>query len=151
MSDSSLSPEARLTLAAVLDEIIPASPDGSLPGAGALEIGSYVEEKLGAAVEAVAAGLAALDQLAQERGATSFRAVPKDERLALLNEVAESHTGLLGSLIFHGYGGYYQSPQVVENLGLEARPPHPKGYELEPGDRGLLDEVRARTKLYRDA
>ena len=30
-------------------------------------------------------------------------------------------------------------PQVVEGLGLEARPPHPKGYEMEPNDLGLLD------------
>jgi hypothetical protein len=45
---------------------------------------------------------------------------------------------------------YYQAPRVVEALGLEARPPHPKGYEVELGDLTLLDEVRRRGKLYRD-
>ena len=40
---------------------------------------------------------------------------------------------------------------VVEGLGLEDRPPYPKGYEVEAGDLSLLDPVRARPKLYRDA
>ncbi|MBW2421934.1 MAG: gluconate 2-dehydrogenase subunit 3 family protein [Deltaproteobacteria bacterium] len=151
MSDPSFSPDTQRTLAAVLDEIIPASRDGALPGAGALGVGVYVEERLGTAAEAVTAGLAALEELAMGRGAAGFCAAAREDRLPLLNEVSESHPGLLGSLIFHGYGGYYQDPRVVEALGLEARPPHPKGYELESGDLGLLDAVRARPKLYRDA
>ena len=46
--------------------------------------------------------------------------------------------------------GYYQNPAVVTALGLEPRPPHPDGYELEPGDLGLLADVRKSGKLYRD-
>jgi hypothetical protein len=33
---------------------------------------------------------------------------------------------------------------------MEARPPHPKGYEMAPHDLSLLDPVRRREKLYRD-
>jgi hypothetical protein len=34
---------------------------------------------------------------------------------------------------------------------MEPRPPFPEGFEVEEGDWSLLDPVRARPKLYRDA
>jgi len=40
---------------------------------------------------------------------------------------------------------------VVEAIGLESRPPYPKGYPLELGDLGLLDPVRNRPRFYREA
>jgi hypothetical protein len=39
---------------------------------------------------------------------------------------------------------YYRDDRVMVSLGLEARPPFPKGYVLEQGDWSLLDPVRAR-------
>jgi hypothetical protein len=45
---------------------------------------------------------------------------------------------------------YYQDDQVVVALGMEARPPFPKGNVVEPGDLSLLDPVRARKQIYRD-
>jgi len=140
----------RTLLDCVLDEILPAREDPALPGAGALGIGSYVVEKLGDALPLITSGLEALDQLAADRGAADFASAPADERVALLNEVAAGQPGLLESLVFHGYCGYYQDPRVVEALGLAARPPHPEGYPLETGDLGLLDPVRARPRLFRD-
>lgn len=146
MSDELL---AQRTFCAVLDELIPAR-DGSLPGAGSLGVGEYVEEKLGDATPLVAGALAALDALARERGAADFADLPAQERASLVREVAASHPGFVESLVFHTYNGYYQHPRVSVAIGLEARPPHPLGYELEPGDLSLLDPVRKRDKLYRD-
>ncbi len=68
----------------------------------------------------------------------------------VLNEIATTQPAFLPGLIFHGYVGYYQHPEVLEALGLEARPPHPKGYEMEPTDFSLLDDVRRRERLYRE-
>lgn len=151
MSTPPSTTDAHHTLASVLDEIIPARGDGLLPGAGALGIADYVRERLGEAGAVIAAGLSALDQRAAGRGAASFGALPGEARARLLNEVAAGHPGFLECLIFHTYAGYYQQERVVEALGLEPRPPHPEGYELEPGDLSRLDAVRARSKLYRDA
>ena len=147
MSDELLSQRA---LCAVLDELIPAR-DASLPGAGSLGVGEYVGEKLGDATPLVAGGLAALDALARERGAADFADLPADERAPLIREAAPAHPGFVESLVFHTYNGYYQHPRVSVAIGLEARPPHPEGYELEAGDLGLLDAVRRRPRLYRDA
>jgi len=134
---------------AVLDQLIPARDDG-MPGAGTLGLGAYVEARLGDAQPGVAAGLAALDHRAREEGCEDFAGLGGPRAAELLREVAADHPGFLESLIFHAYSGYYQHPQVVESIGLEARPPFPGGYGLEPGDLGLLDDVRSRSRLYRE-
>jgi len=46
---------------------------------------------------------------------------------------------------------YYRDDRVVRSLGLEPRPPYPKGYVLEDGDWSLLDPVRARLPMWRRA
>ena len=46
---------------------------------------------------------------------------------------------------------YYRDDRVVRSLGLEPRPPYPKGHVLEDGDWSLLDPVRARPPMWRPA
>jgi hypothetical protein len=38
---------------------------------------------------------------------------------------------------------------VMRSIGMEARPPFPKGHELEQGDWSLLEPVRARGRIWR--
>src|SRR5262245_66003567 len=44
---------------------------------------------------------------------------------------------------------YYRDDRVVRSLGLEQRPPYPKGHVLEQGDWSLLDAVRGRRRMWR--
>lgn len=135
------------TLASVLDEIIPPSSDGKLPGAGELGVARYIDEALRKAPELrpmIAQGLIELEKLARQRYGQRFPELSKAEKVTLLNE----QTFML-PLTLHTYAGYYQNARVVEALGLEARAPHPKGYEMEPNDLTLLENVRRRPKLYR--
>ena len=46
---------------------------------------------------------------------------------------------------------YYRDDRVVRSLGLELRPPYPKGHVLEDGDWSLLDPVRRRPPMWRRA
>jgi hypothetical protein len=39
---------------------------------------------------------------------------------------------------------------VLRSLGMEPRPPFPKGHVVEQGDWSLLDAVRNRKPLWRD-
>ena len=152
-SDPVFSPDEERTLSSVLDEIIPPRSDGRLPGAGELGLARYIEHAVQQTPElgpAIAQGLAALDDLAGRRGARGFTALPGQDKLEVLNEIARTKPGFLPGLIFHTYAGYYQNGRVVEALGLEPRPPHPEGYEMEPSDLTLLDGVRQRRKLYRE-
>jgi hypothetical protein len=150
---SSFSPAESRALASVLDRIVPPNDDGRLPGAGEIGIAGHIEEVARATpglAPVIAQGLSALDDLAGRRGAADFAALPGPEQSELLRELTAAQPGFLPVLIFHTYSSYYQHARVVEALGLEARPPHPDGYELEPGDFGGLDRVRARSRLYRE-
>ena len=149
-SAMSFSPEQERALSSVLDEIIPRSEDGRLPGAGELGLVDYVARQARAIQPLIIQGVEALDELARSRGAPDFAALSRQERRVVLDEHTIQDPGFLPSLIFHTYMGYYHHDRVVSALGLEPRPPHPKGYELELGDLSLLDRVRQRPRLYRD-
>ena len=147
-NDHSFSADETRTLASVLDEIIPPSADGRLPGAGALGVAGYIEQALRNTPELrqmIVQGIADLDDQARQRHARSFSELSKPEKVALLNE-----QGFIFPLMFQTYIGYYQHHRVVEALGLAARPPHPKGYEMETNDLTLLDTVRRRGRLFRE-
>jgi hypothetical protein len=138
-------------LAAVLDTLIPASEDGAMPGAGAIGLAAIVREKSETMADLVERGLEAADTHARERGAPSFAGLSLADRTAVLRELETSEPGFVPGLVFQTFAAYYQHPRVLEALGLEPRPPHPKGYELEAGDLGGLERVRARGRLYREA
>jgi hypothetical protein len=144
-----LTPAQRATLDCVLDEIVPPSADGRMPGAGSLGLAAGVEAMLArnpGAVAALGEALAALEG----QGEARFSALAPPQRLAALNEFTARNPGFVPGLLFATYARYYQEPRVLEALGLEARPPHPGGHVLEPGDWSLLDAVRRRGKIYRD-
>jgi hypothetical protein len=141
-----LTPEQRATLSCVLDEIVPPSADGRLPGAGTLGLAGAVEgflQRTSGAVSGLARALEAL-------GAAGFAVLPTAQRAQALHDFEAKSPGLLPSLIAPTYVCYYQEPRVWVALGLEPRPPHPKGHVLEPGDLSLLEAVRRRGKIYRD-
>ena len=46
---------------------------------------------------------------------------------------------------------YYRDDRVLRSLGLELRPPFPKGHVLPDGDWSLLDPVKARPAKLRRA
>jgi len=145
---SGFSEDEKNVLVSVLDEIIPPSGDGKFPGAGQAGVGGYIEKALEGTPDLrsmIAQGLAELDDLGRGRGAAGFSALPRETKVDLLNQ-----QGFVLPLTLHAYAGYYQNPRVVAALGLEPRPPHPKGYEMEPNDLTLLDPVRRRPKLYRE-
>jgi hypothetical protein len=141
-----LTDEDRRTLAHVLDELVPPSDDGRMPGAGALGLAAWVEEAARGRSELerfLARTLAAL-------GSRGFAALERATRLELLNGIARAEPEAFRALLAVTYAGYYHQPRVVEALGLEPRPPFPKGYEVPPNDPALLDPVRRRAPFFRD-
>lgn len=142
------------TLAGILDHVIPPSADGRLPGAGSLGMAAQVAEAMRRAPEMELAVLPALDDAdaqARERHGRAFADLAPDQQRTLVETLESTHPALMPTLAFHAYVAYYQHPRVLAALGLEARPPHPTGYEMAPNDLGLLDAVRRRGKIYRDA
>jgi hypothetical protein len=127
----------------ILDTLIPASPDGRMPAAGALGLADVVRAETAGARDVVAAGLSALE----ERG---FGELDAEGRIAALREIEADQPEFVRTLLVPTCIAYYRHPDVLEGLGMEPRPPHPKGFELEAGDLAALDRVRRRGPIYRD-
>jgi hypothetical protein len=137
----------------VLDEIIPPSVDGSFPGAGELGVGERIEEALAERPEVrriIEQGLASIRNLAERHGPSGFGGLSKAQRVAVLGEVEAAEPATFGALVMQAYFGYYTDRRITDRLGVR-NPPQPDGYDLEPGDLRLLDPVRSRPRLWRDA
>jgi hypothetical protein len=144
--------EQKRTLACVLDEIIPPSADGRMPGAGEAGVAEHVAAALRSSPELeamVEQSLAALDAAARARGGCALAELPKPDQRAVIDQIAASEHALPPVVMLHAYAGYYHNPRVLAALGLEARPPHPRGYEMARDDLSLLEQVRARPPLFR--
>jgi hypothetical protein len=147
------SDDERRALASVLDQIIPESRDGTLPGAGQIGLAAYIEETQRKTPElrpAIDEGLTALGEILGARGAARLEDLDGAQRLEVMNELVAKAPAFVPGLVFHTYVAYYQHARVVEALGLEPRPPHPLGYALESGDLSLLDAVRRRGPIFRE-
>ena len=141
------SSDERRALACVLDAIVPPSADGRLPGAGAAGVATHVERVLRTLPDLramVAEGLRDLEVQARAQHDRPFVALGAAERAALV-----ALQGFSYALIPHTYIGYYQDDRVLAALGLDPRPPHPKGYAMPADDVTLLDPVKTRGARYR--
>ncbi len=134
-------------LRAIAAMIIPASAEFDVPGADDPVIQAdivatlgrdavLVHEALDELARLAGGPLASLDPARLEMVATEFRAKGGDPMAALTRVVLQC---------------YYRDDRVVRSLGLEPRPPFPKGHVLEDGDWSLLDPVRARPPFWRRA
>jgi hypothetical protein len=126
----------------VLDTLIPESEDGRMPGAGMLGLAHAVREQTAQAKDLIEAGLAAVE-------AAGFADLDLDGRVNALRELEASHPGFVPFLYMTLCVAYYQHPKVRVGLGLDAGPPYPKGYTLEPGNLDALERVRERGPLWR--
>ncbi len=147
-SDGALTAAQRETLVAVLDMIIPASGDGRFPSAAEVDVLDHIRESRRQLLPALRKDL---DRLAAERSVTAFAQLAKSDRARVMDQIRSAEPGFLKSLALETATRYYQDARVLHALGMEARPPFPEGYEVVSGDLSLLDPVRRRGKLYRDA
>lgn len=145
--DTSLSPAQIGDLCCIAGVMIPPSEEFGVPGADDALIIADILRSLGRDAGGVRA---ALTQLAALAGG-SFSALDETRRepvaAAFLSSKAPEVT-VLGRVVLQCY---YRDDRVMHSLGLEPRPPFPKGHTLEQGDWSLLDPVRAMPKLWRDA
>jgi len=126
--------------------MIPADAKRRLPGADDPAIQADVARTVGRDLPLVKEAIAAI--VVKSGGA--FAALGQDRREALINDYYAGRSApimILGRVIL---GAYYRDDRVLSALGVEPRPPFPKGYTVEQGDWSLLDAVRNRPQLWRD-
>ena len=147
--DPGFSAEHEQVMAALIEAILPASDDGHMPGAAALDLVSHVERSarqnpmLRPVIEY---GLTSLAALVAKRNPAGITGLPTSEWAAALREFTATDQFFLPAFLFLVYGGYYQHPRVVTALGLEPRAPHPQGYPMGADDWSVLDPVRGRRR-----
>lgn len=126
--------------------MIPASAEFNVPGADDPLIFGDMTRTIGRDLPDVRKALGALAELSSK----PFADLPEAERETIMTSFLASGGTALATLKRVILQCYYRDDRVVISLGLEPRPPFPKGHVLEQGDWSLLDPVKARPKMWRD-
>lgn len=146
-ADSFLTPAQRDDLRTLAGIIIPASGEFDVPGADDPAIQADMLATLGRDAAPVRM---ALEKLARIAGAPLASLDPARREAAALQLRAQGGSAI-AALTRVVLQCYYRDDRVVRSLGLEPRPPYPKGHVLEDGDWSLLNPVRARPPFWRRA
>jgi hypothetical protein len=132
-------------LRAIAGVMIPASEEFDVPGADDPLIQADIVATLGRDAGPVGEALDELRHLAGQ----PLAALDSARREAVALELRAQGGAAVATLARVVLQCYYRDDRVVRSLGLEPRPPYPKGHELEDGDWSLLDPVRARPPMWR--
>ena len=147
-ADSLLTPPQIDDLRAIAAMIIPASAEFDVPGADDPAIQADIVATLGRDTGLVRE---ALDELTRLAGRRPLASLDPGRRETVALELRAKGGAAVSTLTRVVLQCYYRDDRVVRSLGLEPRPPYPKGHVLEDGDWSLLDPVRARPPMWRCA
>jgi hypothetical protein len=142
-----LTAEQRRSLRCLADIMIPASAEYGVPGAGDELIFGDILRSIGQDARHVAAVAHRLVVLAGGEFAELDATRRTEVAMRLRAEGGEALTYTTRLIL----ECYYRDDRVMRALGMEPRPPFPQGFEVEQGDWSLLDPVRKRSKIWRDA
>ena len=143
--DPALTADELRSLRCLAGMMIPASTAHGVPGADDDTIFADIVDSLGRDAALVKQTLQHLDALVggvfadadparRQAAAAALRDAGGEPPMALTRVIAQC---------------YYRDRRVMRSLGIEVRPPFPKGYEVAQGDWSLLDPVRTRAAFYR--
>ncbi len=140
-TDHPLTTSQQQTLAALLDTLLPASDDGTMPSAQALDLIGYLTEKNAEFIPVLVEAIGHFDD--------GFAGLSLSDRYPVVEAFSKAQAELFDELLFHTYDCYYQDDRVLEGIGMAAGPPFPTGNTIEAGDLSLLDPVMQTSRTYR--
>jgi hypothetical protein len=144
-TDQQLTPAEARDFQRLAGYMIPASAEHKVPAASDPAIFADIVKSIGRDFADVRKALAGL---ARASGG-SFADVADDKAESVAMAFLAPNTGEIVSLGRCVLQCYYRDDRVVRSLGLEPRPPFPKGHTLEQGDWSLLDVVKQRKPFWR--
>lgn len=150
-TDSVLSESEHRILGVVLDQIIPADRSRNKPSAADVDVLRYIVEHDHTYLHRLREEISQIQTVSLELHNLAFIDLAGDSQAALINSLRSENPRFLRGLAMNTATSYYQDDRVLNAIGLEARPPFPEGYEVDRGDLSLLEPVKARGKIYRDA
>jgi len=150
-SDSAIRADQRRALQQLVGTMIPADAEFGVPGADDDGIFADILTLAEKSPELVDGGLRALDDLALARHGAIFTELAAADAEAVAQAFASTSMAFVRAMVAMTVQCYYRDPRVMTALGMEPRAPYPGGFTIEQGDWSLLDPVRRRGKLWRDA
>ena len=132
-TDHPLGEQQQSLLAALLDALIPASKDGTMPSAADVGFKRYLNTQ---AADFVADLTSILERL--EPG---FPDLSLSVRCEQLTEFSANEPQAFQNLLSRVYDCYYQDDRVRSEIGVVTGAVFPQGNEIIPGDLALLDPV----------
>jgi hypothetical protein len=142
-----LTPTQRRSLQRLAGLVIaPCEADG-MPGADDPLILRDIEASLGRDAVAIQSALSQLAQI----GGGEFTDQSAQQIDTTVQAFRQQHAALAAVVEEVVARCYYRDDRVMRAIGMEPRAPFPKGFVIEQGDFDLLDPVRARGPIYRDA
>jgi hypothetical protein len=140
----------RKILDTIMDEIIPPSDNGKIPGAGALGVADFLPAARPYATDPIKSALTLINFVGED-----FIKLPRPARVAILKKSELEHAEAFATLIRVTYMGYYSRSDIRPHFGVGSHPIHPQGYTVLPESHELMNEltapVRQRGKVYRNA
>lgn len=146
-----LTSDQQRILSLVLNMIVPPSPQRKLPGAADINFLEFLQTRATDIVPEIRRELDQLELLAKKQFACAFVTLQEQQRQSLVDEVRKLEPNFMNRLALETVTCYYEHPGVLAALEIEDRPPYPEGHQVIAGDLMLLQPVRKRGKIYRDA
>ena len=163
-SDNPLTASQEHTLLALAAAVLPPSTEYGVPGADDADIAADTLATAKRHHAAVASALALLEAVAQAKHGTGFAELDATQRAALAagagkpgflddldGDCDPAGATALRALLSLVVQCYYRDDRVMRSLDMEPRAPFPQGFEVEQGDWSLLEPVKQRGRIYRDA
>ncbi|MBT4703405.1 MAG: hypothetical protein HOB79_20210 [Rhodospirillaceae bacterium] len=138
---SALSDAQQQRLSAILDTVLPASEDGTMPSAGELDFLIYLREQAEDFMPTLGRIVDNFDD--------AFPGQALSSRVALMKDYATADTKTFDDLLFHIYDCYYQDNRVRTAIGVLPGAIFPQGNVIQAGDLSLLVGVAERSQGYR--
>lgn len=137
------------SLNVLMELLIPASADGRMPSAVSLALFADITSLPVKDRALLDAGLSMLDERSRSQYGAAFAKLTDPDASKLVDAFRSEKSLFVQTFTLHTVARYLQHDQVMPLIGLEARPPWPKGHTVTQGDWSLIDVVRKRPKIYR--
>jgi len=142
-----LSPAEQACLACLAGHMIPPSEEFAMPGADDPAILADMLHTVRRDKHALSLALNAIDLAS----GGCLSGLARADQAALLTRLRATEANLFAVVEAVISRAYYRDDRVLKSIVMEERPPFPKGYTVESGDLTLLDPVRQRGAIYRNA
>lgn len=150
-TDNPFTDDEERTLLALVGAVIPASPDHGVPGADDPDIAADILATARPYHATVGNALKHLESTAAQRLGAAYADLDAASRAKLASDLSRSRFAGVGTLVTITAQCYYRDDRVMRSLGMEPRSPFPDGFDIPQGDWSLLDPVKQRGKIYKEA